>query len=401
MKNLLSFAIIVISFSACSRLPTSNESKISLAGEWRFRIDTADVGIKQQWFKQKFTEKVNLPGLINTNKWNCAWYQKEITIPRGWEDKQIILTLERCHWETILWANGEAFWRENSPATPHRYYLNDLKPGKLLLSIRIDSKSPVIPGLEAYNISGNTQSNLNGIEGAITLEERPLAFISSVKITPDINQKLITVDVRIQSQIEQKHATLYLQAFNQTDSLEKKKFDINIFACENQLIYTYPMGDNPLLWDEFHPNLHALHVELQTQSGNDQTEATFGMKEWSTIGTQITLNGNPAAIRDTLESCIFPETESLPATVADWMQKIKIYKSYGLNSLRFCLWCPPEAAFVAADSLGFYFQVECDTWTHRIENGDSAGQFVMDESERIVKEYGNHPSFCRLPYKGE
>ena len=34
-------------------------------------------------------------------------------------------------------------------------------------------------------------------------------------------------------------------------------------------------------------------------------------------------------------------------------------QAHGLNHMRFHSHCPPEAAFVAADQLGFYFQVEC------------------------------------------
>jgi len=447
MKKSIFFTIIILSFYACSKL-TSNESKINLAGEWSFKIDTADVGVQQEWFKQLFTEKVNLPGSMNTNgkgfdvdvntpwtgsMWNrawyenedyekyrengntkvvfwlqpdkyytgVAWYQKDITIPQEWKEKQIILTLERCHWVTSLWLDENPLGNENSLATPHRYLLSGLKPGKHTLSIRIDNKvRDINPGLDAHSISDNTQSNWNGIVGTITLEKRPLTYISSVKITPDVNKKLITADIQIQNQSEQGQAVLYLQASARTDSLEKKKFDISINKGETVATVTYPMGDNPMLWDEFHPNLYVLQSELQSKAGTDQKETLFGMRELSTSGTQITVNGNPIFIRGTLECCIFPKTGFPSTDVADWMREIKICKSYGLNNLRFHSWCPPEAAFIAADSLGFYFHIECDAWTS-IGNGDPIDQFVMDESERIVKEYGNHPSFCMLLYGNE
>ena len=448
MKKAFLFSITILLITACSKF-TGEENKISLTGEWGFKIDTADTGVQQEWFKQKFAEKVNLPGSMNTNgkgfdvdvntpwtgnMWNkawyesaeyakyrekgntkvvfwlqpdkyytgVAWYQKEITIPSDWKEKQIVLTLERCHWVTTLWLDGKPLGSKNSLATPHRYLLSDLKPGKHTLSIRIDNKvRDINPGLDAHSVSDNTQSNWNGIVGAMTLEERPQAFISSVKIIPDIAKKQITAEVQIQSLSEQGQATLYLQASNNTDSLEKKKFDITIRAGENTATFTYPMGDNPELWDEFHPKLYTLRAELQSKSGNDQKETTFGMRELSTHGTQITVNGNPVFIRGTLECCIFPKTGFPPTNVADWMREIEVCKSYGLNNLRFHSWCPPEAAFIAADSLGFYLHIECDTWTHSLGNGDPIDQYVMDESERIVREYGNHPSFCMLLYGNE
>ena len=448
MKKIFYLATIALLVSACLKF-AGNENRISLAGEWSFKVDTADVGIQQEWFRQKFMETVHLPGSMNTNgkgfdvdvhtpwtgnMWNriwhvdeayakyrekgntkvvfwlqpdkyyagASWYQKEITIPRGWEEKQIILKLERCHWVSDLWLDGEALGSNNSLATPHRYFLNGLKPGKHTLNIRIDNKvRDINPGLDAHSVSDNTQSNWNGIVGAMTLEERPLAFISSVKVIPGIDKKQITAEVQIQSQSEQGQATLYLQASGKTGSLEKKKFDVNILAGENVATFIYPMGNYPALWDEFNPNLYVLQAELQSKSGNDKTETTFGMRELSTQGTQITVNGNPVFIRGTLECCIFPKTGFPPTDVAEWERVIRVCKNYGLNNMRFHSWCPPEAAFIAADNLGFYLQVECNAWTHSLGYGHPIDQYVMDESEKIVREYGNHPSFCMLLYGNE
>jgi hypothetical protein len=41
-----------------------------------------------------------------------------------------------------------------------------------------------------------------------------------------------------------------------------------------------------------------------------------------------------------------------------WLRVLGILKDWGLNHVRFHSWCPPEAAFEAADELGMYFQVE-------------------------------------------
>ncbi|WP_449438299.1 glycoside hydrolase family 2 TIM barrel-domain containing protein [Pedobacter steynii] len=92
-----------------------------------------------------------------------------------------------------------------------------------------------------------------------------------------------------------------------------------------------------------------------------------------------------------------------------------MYKSYGLNHVRFHSWCPPEAAFEAADKLGIYIQAETiwiDWWmtdppkdrpdmeTKGHPNGlgknPSADKFVQDEMQRMIDAYGNHPSFVML-----
>lgn len=53
----------------------------------------------------------------------------------------------------------------------------------------------------------------------------------------------------------------------------------------------------------------------------------------------------------------YPSTD-----VAYWKRVIAVIKKHGLNHIRFYSWCPPEAAFIAADELGGYLQVE-HAWT--------------------------------------
>ena len=42
----------------------------------------------------------------------------------------------------------------------------------------------------------------------------------------------------------------------------------------------------------------------------------------------------------------------------DWIKIFRTGKDYGMNHWRFHSWCPPEAAFEAADEVGIYLQPE-------------------------------------------
>ena len=84
----------------------------------------------------------------------------------------------------------------------------------------------------------------------------------------------------------------------------------------------------------------------------------FGLREFAAKGTQFTLNGRPIFLRGTLECSVWPLTGYPPTDVPAWQRIYKIMKSYGLNHIRFHSWCPPEAAFAAADLEGILIQVE-------------------------------------------
>src|SRR5262249_43956677 len=113
---------------------------------------------------------------------------------------------------------------------------------------------------------------------------------------------------------------------------------------------------------EFHPNLQHLTLRLQGGAADDERKLTFGLREITTEGTRFLLNGREVNFRGTHFGGDFPLT-GYPATdVASWKRIIQICKDFGLNHMRFHSWCPPDAAFTAADELGFYLQPECGMW---------------------------------------
>jgi hypothetical protein len=96
----------------------------------------------------------------------------------------------------------------------------------------------------------------------------------------------------------------------------------------------------------------------------------------------------------------FPLTGYPPADVVSWKKIFRTCKDYGLNHMRFHSWCPPEAAFEAADELGFYLQVECGMWNEFSPGGPMEKQ-LYSETERILSKFGNHPSLMLVSASNE
>jgi beta-galactosidase/beta-glucuronidase len=162
----------------------------------------------------------------------------------------------------------------------------------------------------------------------------------------------------------------------------------------------------PQLWSEFIPAMYNLSVDLKGSDGQITAleSVDFGMREFSANGSRFAVNGKPVFLRGTTECCIFPLTGYPPLDVQSWEKVLKICKEYGLNHVRFHSYCPPEAAFTAADKLGIYFHIECSSWANQgtsIGDGGTIDKFIYEEGDKIIKEYGNHPSFCMLAYGNE
>ncbi len=107
------------------------------------------------------------------------------------------------------------------------------------------------------------------------------------------------------------------------------------------------------------------------------------------------IDGQPFYFRATHFGGDYPLT-GYPVTDKAWWHRIMgIMKEWGLNGIRFHSYCPPEAAFAAADEEGMCLLVECGMWNRFGEdpNGEKMYQVLFQETRRILENFGHHPSF--------
>lgn len=107
---------------------------------------------------------------------------------------------------------------------------------------------------------------------------------------------------------------------------------------------------------------------------------------------QFYVDGCPEYFRGTHFGGDYPLT-GYPATDVEWWRKMmRTVKSYGLNFIRFHSYCPPEAAFCAADEEQVYLQAECGMWNSFRRNSPML-TVLAQETKRILEAFGHHPSF--------
>lgn len=112
-------------------------------------------------------------------------------------------------------------------------------------------------------------------------------------------------------------------------------------------------------------------------------------------------DGHPVFLRGKHDAAVWPLTGHVDMTVEGWMKYLGICRAYGINHVRFHSWCPPEAAFVAADSLGIYLQPELPFWGSFDDKDEKLMAFLHQEGENILREYGHHPSFRMMALGNE
>jgi len=404
------------------------QNVISLAGQWRFRLDAGKVGDKQAWYNTELPGRIALPGSTDeagygtktegpahghlSRPWRYegpAWYQRDVNIPETWKGKRITLLLERCHWETRVWVDDKAAGMRNSLCVPHVYDLSDLLgPGAHRLTIRVDNTIKINVGRWPHSITDHTQTNWNGIVGRIELEATDPVWIDAVRVFPNVKDHSARIEADIRNTTGRKlPAALAAVAFADRNmrAVASASRRLDAVGERETVSVALSLKRNPYLWDEYTPRLYSLSLTLD--AGTEKARfrhakrVTFGLREFTTRGTQFLMNGRPTFLRGTLECCIFPLTGYPPTDAAAWERICRIARSYGLNHLRFHSWCPPEAAFVAADRAGIYLQPELPVWSPDVGKDAKLGAFMRAEAQRIFEAYGNHPSFTNFSLGNE
>jgi hypothetical protein len=389
-----------------------------LAGQWRFALDPKNEGVTQKWFEGRLPGQIQLPGTTDEAQKGtrndaretgrltrvfpyegAAWYQRDIEVPSAWATQRVVLVLERTK-SSRLWVDGNAVGGQDSLVAPHRYALGALAPGPHQLTLRIDNAERPPIG-DPHQISDQTQTNWNGIIGKIGLAITGVVWIEDVQVYPDFAARKVRVRVELGNETGQAAAgTLALSA--SVGSPVTVRFAAPGERAVTQATYT--MGDEAKGWDEFTPTLYALAVSLEASAGgrrlDDRREVTFGLRDFSSRGgSQFHINGKTIFLRGRHDACVFPLTGYPPMTVEGWLRVFEIAKSYGLNHHRFHTWTPPEAAFEAADRLGIYLQPELPNWSGYGEPAHD--DYLRAEGERLLRAFGNHPSFVMLSLGNE
>lgn len=320
--------------------------QVSLAGEWSVKLGN-DPKVRQ----------AVLPGTIDTNHLGFApkdtmetthltrlfsyqgqaTYSRKVRIPKEWRKKPVLLFLERTK-PTWVYVDGVLVDSCNYISTPHRYVLPDMRPGEHLLTIVVDN-SKGVPGQIYGSSHAYTEDTQTNWNGII--------------------------------------GQMYLEEW-------KGK-------AEGRSVET---GEDV----ESHPKAFGAQASVKS-SYTGSVRPCF--RDFKIVGSHFYADGHKTFLRGKHDACVWPLTGHVPMDVEAWMTYLVTCREYGINHVRFHSWCPPEAAFVAADFLGIYLQPELPFWGDFKADDRQLMEFLHQEGENILREYGHHPSFRMMALGNE
>ena len=351
-------SLFLLQLFVCASLGA--QEVIDLTGSWDFAVGDSAV----------YKDFVQLPGTLRSNgkgeQTGRLWYQRSIYVPAVWKERHVSLVLERPSAETFVKVNGKDVGCNQNRFTAHKYDVTRfLQPGQRNL---IEVSTP------------STNGDWQGISGRMELRAQPYdLYIERVQLTPHPFQGVLQIDLQLAGRINYLNSDVVEVLLQRADvdsaAIVSRYFTLN----GRQLNLMMPFSNEVAIWDEFFPHLYRIGISV----GNDYYETTFGMHETMMSHHQPVLNGHDIFLRGVVKDDKFPKTGCPPTDVESWLETFRFCKDRGLNLMRFKGYCPPEAAFTAADRLGFYLQPDIP-----------AAQ--GEETNRVIEAYIHHPSFLLM-----
>ena len=353
----------------------------SLNGPWRFTFDPAAVGEQERWYvpgldrahatpygpntrgkTKPLTINVPFPwespasGVMRPDYKGAAWYEREFTVPAGWDDYAPVLNFGAVDWHARVWVNGRLAGEHANGYLPFAVDVSRfVQPGETAtVTVRAFDMADASTMVGKQVPRWYTHSS--GIWQPVWLEARPASYIEAVRIAPDVAHAQAHVTLTLHVAAAGRY-TVSVAAEDDAFAPVTQTVDLDAGAHDIALTLSVP---SPRLWSPESPHLYPLRATLTPAAGGpgDVVATYFGMRtvsraKWAGKEYEyILLNGEPVYLRGALDQAFHPET--LHAYPSDDVIRgdIQLAKDLGLNMLRCHIKINDPRYYYWADKLG-------------------------------------------------
>ncbi|WP_423188966.1 glycoside hydrolase family 2 protein [Alkalibacterium sp. f15] len=383
---------------------------LNLNGEWSFAFDDKDLGIKEGWYETEdlLDQTIEVPyvyqskasGINSQENHEIVWYKKNITMPKSYDDKEIILHFGAVDYVSEVFVNGHKVGSHTGGHTPFSFNITPfVVDEKATITLRVfdPRREETIPrGKQTWEDQPHSiwYTNSTGIWQTVWLESVDKTHIETLRFNPEVDKGQINCKAvfsqdlsgaAIDYVITYKGEQIIKAAFDVSDSTHSVTFDLhqkNIFRTSHH--------HNGWHWTPETPNLFDVKITLRSQQAVlDEVKAYFGMRKIHTEKGQLFLNNKPYYQKLVLDQGYWSESLMTAPDDAALKYDIEISKEMGFNGCRKHQKVEDPRFLYWADHLGYL------VW------GESASAHFFDEASvplvtnewlEIIKRDYNHPS---------
>ncbi len=343
---LTSLAILFLPFTSIAeikplttigQMAAAPRQVIPLSGIWQFKPGKGDDTVSQ--FSQKDIDhwgNIQVPAnwyLQGHDISGIAWYAKRFSLPTQAMGKRVSLNFSGIDYTADIWLNGHYIGFHEGYFQAFQFDITDKvafdKENQLIVKVNSPlEKMGEDWSLHKHYIKGifghhdtrpggawtdrAQEKNTGGIWAPVTLEIHEAAYITGIKVTPqlDMAHQAATADAQVRIDLQQATAlpakilvTLQPHNFASTQTVTQT-FEQTLTPGLNTLRIPIALK-NPELWwpwEQGKPNLYALKVQIiNKQQVADAKIAVFGFRDvqYDKVHNQWNINGQRLFLRGT------------------------------------------------------------------------------------------------------
>jgi len=300
------------------------------------------------------------------------WYRRFFSTPDTWQGKRLLLHFGAVDWKAEVWINDKKAGEHTGGYYPFTLDITELaeKGGNELLVAVWDptdsrgherGKQKLAPG-------GLFYAPVSGIWQTVWLEPVPESFISSFRLTPDIDHDKLTIEIETAGN----STDISLEARTYKGTYEDKHEGKGAIAgekgpCGRPLELKIPQ---PKLWSPDSPYLYDVVIRLVDGEGLvDEVKSYFGMRKFG-VGEdsqgkkRLFLNNKPLFQNGVLDQGYWPDGLYTAPTDVALRYDLEMTKKLGFNMTRKHIKVEPARWYYHCDRIGLI------VWQDMVSGGE-------------------------------
>ena len=382
----------------------------NLNGTWDFRFDDQNVGEREKWYKNfereleiqvPFTFETKLSGIQDETRHDNIWYHRTIQVDANkLEDNNYILHFEGSDFVTKLWVNGQFAGSHRGGYSRFSFDITNLvEDGENELVVKVedsfDMQQPRGKQRWMDEVYLCWYIPTTGIWKTVWSEYVPKISLSSVKMTPNLEDCVLEVEYNVEAPESRLNGDLLVEALISYDGkLVNNTFTAitsnHVCAKLDVAMKTTKCYENPVwIWTPDTPRLYDIEFRVRDkQTVIDEIGSYFAMREIRIDGSKVLLNNAALYQKLILDQGYWKDSHLTPPSEEALIEDIDKIKALGYNGLRkhqktederFLYWCDVKGMLVWSEAPSAY------------QFSDYAVTEFISEWVEIVKQNYNHP----------
>lgn len=282
---------------------------------------------------------------------DAIWYRRSFRVPRAWKGKRVMLNFGAVDWKTDVWVNGVKAGTHTGGYTPFALDITPaLNNGDNTLTVKAWDPGQTVkhPIGKQHDVAETIwYTNQSGIWQTVWLEPVSAAHIARLKLTPDIERKLLTVEAIVSDAPD---------ALVEATLTDGKEHGISAKGYAN-MPFEMPMPQDAVLWSPDTPQLYPLEVRLLSNGKTvDKVNSYTAFRKFSIAKcdghVRLMLNDKPLFHFGPLDQGWWPDGLYTAPSDEALRYDLQKTKDMGFNMVRKHIKVEPATWYAHCDSLG-------------------------------------------------